>query len=752
MYMKNTFLLLSWLILLPSGILANPIKEMLERIDKGASDKFVVELHKSSNDFFELDQKGDKVVIRGNTYINIATGINWYLKYHAGIHLSWNGMHASLPNVLPPVFRKERHETNLALRYDFNYCTYSYSMAFWDWKRWEEELDWMALHGINLPLAAVGHECVWRNLLLRLGFSKQQINDFIAGPAFLAWWEMNNLEGWGGPNPDSWYKQQEDLQKKILKRMKEWGMHPVLPGYSGMIPSKLDLGKRIDGGKEEKTLSNISSESAQSTLNKWNGFDRPGILLPDDPKFTQIASLFYEETEKLYGTSDYYSIDPFHEAKSLPAGLDFGKAGKAIMDAMKKANPKAVWVVQGWTENPRPEMMKALNPGDLLILDLFSECRPMWGIPSIWKRDKGYEEHNWLFCLLENFGGNVGLHGRMDQLLHNFYLTKDNPLAAQLKGIGLTMEGIENNPVMFELMCELPWRAEKFTKEEWIKQYIRARYGTDDESIWQAWQILANGIYNCPAGNNQQGPHESIFCGRPSLNNFQASSWSKMCNYYDPTTTAEAARLMVSVAHKYRGNNNFEYDLVDITRQAIADRARIVYNYAVADFKSFDKKSYATHTRQFLELLIMQDKLLGTRKEFKVGNWIQQARNLGSTSEEKDLYEWNARVQITTWGNRYCADIGKLRDYAHKEWNGLLRDFYYKRWEKYWQVLQDQLDGKLPVLPVGNSSTPTADNPAMTIDWYALEEPWTLAKNTYAASAEGDCIEVAKEAITLINN
>ena len=64
--------------------------------------------------------------------------------------------------------------------------------------------------------------------------------------------------------------------------------------------------------------------------------------------------------------------------------------------------------------------------------------------------------------------------------------------------------------------------------------------------------------------------------------------------------------------------------------------------------------------------------------------------------------------------------------------------------KKYWQVLQDQLDGKLPVLPVGNSSTPTADNPAMTIDWYALEEPWTLAKNTYAASAEGDCIEVAK--------
>lgn len=183
------------------------------------------------------------------------------------------------------------------------------------------------------------------------------------------------------------------------------------------------------------------------------------------------------------------------------------------MDAMKKANPKAVWVVQGWTENPRPEMMKALNPGDLLILDLFSECRPMWGIPLYGNETKDTKNTTGCSACWRISGGNVGLHGRMDQLLHNFYLTKNNPLAAQLKGIGLTMEGIENNPVMFELMCELPWRAEKFTKEEWIKQYIRARYGTDDESIQQAWQILTNGIYNCPAGNNQQGLTKVSFVG-----------------------------------------------------------------------------------------------------------------------------------------------------------------------------------------------------------------------------------------------
>lgn len=690
----------------------NPISGLLERIDKGASRKFAIELQKGEKDFFELDQRGNKVVVRGNNYVNIATGINWYLKYYVGIQLSWNGMTAKLPDVLPPVGQKERHETDLSLRYDFNYCTYSYTMAFWDWERWEKEIDWMALHGINMPLAAVGQECIWFNMLQKLGYTKEEVNRFIAGPAFLAWWAMNNLEGWGGPNPDSWYVQQEALQEKILKRMREYGIRPVFPGYSGMVPHDADV----------KLGLNVTKSGL------WNGFTRPAFLQPTDERFAEIADLYYSEQERLFGKADFYSMDPFHEAENA-ASVDFDAAGKAIMAAMKKVNPKAVWVVQGWTENPRPEKIKNLKNGDLLILDLFSECRPMWGIPSIWKRDKGYEQHDWIFCMLLNFGGNVGLHGRMDQLLNNFYLTKNNPLAAHLKGIGLTMEGSENNPMMFELMCELPWRPEKFTKEAWLKDYLFARYGVRDEKIEQAWTLLANTIYNCPFGNNQQGPHESIFCGRPSLSNFQVSSWSKMENYYDPTVTEGAARLLLEVADRYRGNNNFEYDLVDVVRQAIADKGRIVYNRTIADYKSFDKKSFAADSRKFLDMILLQDRLLGTRSEFRVGRWIEQARKLGNTPEEKKLYEWNARVQITTWGNRVCADEGGLRDYAHKEWNGILRDFYYKRWEAYWKTLQDELDGK----------------PAVTLDFYAMEEPWTLASNPYTSAPEGDCIDVAKE-------
>ena len=719
---------------------ATPVDDLLERIDRGASKKFKIELQKSQRDFFELDQTGHRVTVRGNSWVNIASGLNWYLKYYAGIHLTWNQMHAKLPPVMPRVEKPERHETDLTLRYDFNYCTFSYSMAFWDWQRWEQEIDWMALHGVNLPLAIVGEECVWRNVLLKLGYSEEQIGQFIAGPAFLAWWEMNNLEGWGGPLPRSWYDRQEKLQKQILKRMKELGMHPVLPGYCGMVPHD---------AKERLGL-NVSDAGL------WNGFQRPANLLPTDKRFDEVATLYYEELTRLFGRADYYSMDPFHESKD-DAAIDYAEAGRKLMAAMKRVNPKATWVIQGWTENPRPEMANALKTGDLLVLDLFSECRPMFGPASIWRREEGYGQHQWLFCLLENFGNNVGLHGRMDQLLDNFYGDKRNCC-----GIGFTMEGSENNPVMFELMSELPWRNEKFTKEEWIKDYVRARYGLSNSALLDAWNVLIHSIYNCPAGNNQQGPHESIFCGRPSLNNFQASSWSKMRNYYDPNATRQAARLMLAAANSLRGHNNYEYDLVDITRQALADQARIQYQHTIADYKAFNIEGFKRNADRFLQMLLLQDELLGTRPEFRLGHWTEAARSCGSSPEEKRLYEWNARVQITTWGNRFCADTGGLRDYAHKEWQGLLKDFYYPRWKTYFDALLEQMEAQLKPQPELLGGGPNANKTSaelfamalpqeVKIDWYAMEEPWTLQQNTYVAKPEGNVQEIATKIIRFLD-
>ena len=694
-------------------VAANPVDKLLERIDRGASAKFKTELTdtKSPVDFFELDQDGDKVVVRGNNWVSVATGINWYLKYHAGIHLSWNGMSAKLPKVLPPVNQKERRETTMKDRYDFNYCTYSYSMAFWDWERWEKEIDWMALHGVNMPLALVGMETVWHNVLKQLGYNKEEINEFIAGPGFLAWWHMNNLESWGGPNPDSWYEQQVKLQQQILRRMQEFGIEPVFPGYAGMVPYNA----------KEKLGLNVSDPG------KWCGYRRPAFLLPTDPAFDRIAGLYYAEMQRLFGKAKYYGIDPFHEGGNTQ-GVNLAQAGKAIMKAMKKASPKAVWVIQAWQANPRPAMIDSLEAGDLLVLDLSSENRPMWGDKdSPWYREKGYGKHDWLYCMLLNFGGNVGMYGRMERVIDGFYAAKVHPNGKTLRGVGITMEGIENNPVMYELLFELPWRPEKFTKEEWLKGYVFARYEENDPHLDEAWRILSNTAYACP--NIQEGTTESVFCARPAEDIRSASSWGTSKMYYKPEEFRKAAEQMLAVADRFKGNNNFEYDLVDVVRQTLADRGNVLQKEITAAYRAGKKAEFTKLSREFLDLILAQDKLLSSRPEFMVGTWLESAKKIGAGKEEKELYEWNARTQITTWGDRNAANNGGLRDYSHREWGGMLKDFYYPRWKAWFEVLQARLDGK----------------EAVNIDWYAMEEPWTHLQNEYPVTPQSDPVATAKE-------
>lgn len=138
---------------------------------------------------------------------------------------------------------------------------------------------------------------------------------------------------------------------------------------------------------------------------------------------------------------------------------------------------------------------------------------------------------------------------------------------------------------------------------------------------------------------------------------------------------------------------------------------------------------FRTLSREFLDMLLLQDRLLSSRPEFMLGSWLQQARNLGTTPEEKQLYEWNARTLITVWGDRNAADNGGLRDYSHREWSGLLRDFYYPRWKAWFDELEKRMDGSTP----------------KQIDWFALEEPWTRLQNDYPTMAITEPVPVARE-------
>lgn len=687
---------------------------LVKRISGNTADNIVTCIKKGEKEFFEISGKGKKVKITGNSPVSVATGLNWYLKYNAGIHISWNNLTREFPDKLPVPATTIRKETDTRHRYYLNYCTFSYSMAFWDWERWEKEIDWMALHGINLVLDIIGNDVVWYNLLKRIGYSEDEINRFIAGPAFQAWWQMNNLEGWGGPNTEEWYTRQHELQIKILARFRELGIEPVFPGYAGMVPR--DIGEKLGYKITNPGL--------------WCGFNRPAFLSPTDPHFDEFADMYYQEMEKLYGKANYYAMDPFHEGGNSE-GVDLDLAGKTLMGAMKRANSKAVWVVQGWQQNPKNAMISNLETGDLLVLDLYSEKMPKWS------KGDGYGKHDWLYCMLLNFGGRVGLHGRMDQVINGYYDAREHSKGATLRGIGATPEAIENNPVMFELLYELPWIESRFGYKEWLEKYLTARYGKADNNIAQCWDLLCQTVYNTPQNYPGEGTVESLLCARPGINLKSASTWGSALLYYDPDMTRRAAECMLNAASAFGGNNNFEYDLVDILRQAIADRANVVSREFSSAYINKDPDKFASSANEFMTLLECQDKLLGTRREFRVGAWTDKACRLSTDPILQGKYQWNAKTLITVWGPRYSADSGGLHDYSNREWQGIMSDLYARRWQLFFEAKTAELKGETP----------------QPIDWFALEEQWTRSNKRYDPEPEREVIETAREVFhSLFNN
>lgn len=153
----------------------------------------------ATGDAFELRTVDGSLVVRASGSNAAAAGLGWYLKYACHRSMSHVGDNLSPVGALPRLADPVRIESWARQRYALNYCTFNYTMSFYSWADWEHELDWMALSGVNLMLVANGEEAVWRNTLLRLGYSEDEISRFIPGPGYTAWWLMGNLEGSGVP-------------------------------------------------------------------------------------------------------------------------------------------------------------------------------------------------------------------------------------------------------------------------------------------------------------------------------------------------------------------------------------------------------------------------------------------------------------------------------------------------------------------------------------------------------------------------
>ncbi len=643
-------------------------KALLQRTVPNHAAQFVIGslLQQNSKDVFEIESRNDKIILRGNNGVAVASALYFYLNEYCHAQITWNGSNLDLPKTLPAVKTKIHKATPYEYRYYLNYCTFNYSMSWWDWPRWEKEIDWMALHGINMPLAITGEEYTWYLVYKEMGFTDDDLKGFFCGPSYFSWFWMGNLDGWGGPLPLSWMKSHFELQKKILQRQRALGMKPVLPAFTGHVPAAFK--QKFPNAKLKAT-------------NWTNGFADTYILDSEDPMFAAIGKKFLQKQTALLGTDHLYSADTFNENEPPSDEPEFlSKLSARVYDGMHQADTAAIWVMQGWLfysdrkfwKEPQTEaLLKAVPNDKMILLDLATEIEP------VWKRTDAFYGKPWIWNMLHNFGGNTNMFGRMETIATEPAKALHDAKSGNLKGIGLTMEGIEQNPVLYELMMHNTWQDEAIDVNEWLPKYIFNRYGVKNANALNAWNVLRKTVYTVPADKYKRDGSESIIQARPTFDS--SSRWANTRLNYNAKDLLPAWDEMIKAIPACKNSDGFQYDLIDVTRQVLVNYASPLQQQFAKAYKEKDAVAFTKYSKLFIELIEDVDKLLATRKDFLLGPWIASARKWGGNDKEKALYEFNAKDLITLWGDENCP----LNEYACRQWSGLLNDFYKPRWEQF---------------------------------------------------------------------
>nr|POE46831.1 alpha-n-acetylglucosaminidase [Quercus suber] len=355
-----------------------------------------------SNDVYTVSNAADNNIhIAGSSTIALASGLRDYLSNYAHVDIYWFiGSRLDLAPVhLPPVNGTYNGSSIVPWRYHFNTVTFSYTSAFWTWEDWELQLDWLALRGVNLPLAWVGYEKILVDVFLEAGFREQEIYSFLSGPAVQAWNRFGNIQGsWGGELPTAWVEDQFKLQKKIIARMVELGMTPVLPCFTGFVPKAIDR---------------VAPNASFVTGSQWEGFSanytNDTFLEPFDPLFAELQNSFIEKQKHAYGdVSSFYALDQYNENDPYSGSVDYlENIAKSTVQSLKAADENAVWVLQGWlffsslqfwTDERVEAYLSGATNDEMLILDLFSESQPQW------QRTNNYFGKPWIWCELHGYG------------------------------------------------------------------------------------------------------------------------------------------------------------------------------------------------------------------------------------------------------------------------------------------------------------------------------------------------------------
>src|ERR1017187_425650 len=658
--------------------------------------------------YFRITGTAGHIRVEAATQPTLLYGVNWYLKYVAQLQVSTNGLQLGTPGLtLPAPLQPIEKPALYPWRYALNENTDGYASPYWDQKRWQREIDILALSGTNAILIERGTDLVLYQTFRDAGYTDEAIRHWITQPAHQNWQLMGNMCCFDEPISLELLQERAHSAQQLITALRSLGITPVLPGYYGIVPA--DFATLYPGAHV-------------ITQGNWNGFTRPGWLDPRDPHFDKLADSFYRHQHALYGDSAIYDMEIFQEG-GTHGDVPVSEAAKKVQQSLQRAHPDALWLLMAWQKNPTQELLAALDTAHLLIADIEQGRIPRED------RDNEFHGASWLYGGLWEFGGRTTLGAPLYDYAVRLPRMAERP-GSHIAGTALFTEGLDTNPFAFDLYTEMAWQPTPVNLLDWTEAYATRRYGAEDPHALQAWQILLKTAYGYWADGKpgeRDAAQESLFNAQPSLTTTHAATWSPDTLHYAAADLEPALTQLLEVAPPLQTTETYRYDLVDVARQVMSNQSRKLLPQIKNAYEAKDNAALSSLTAQWLSCMKLQNTLLQTNEFFLLGRWLSYVPPWASSPAERDRLNYDARSILTTWGDRKASEAG-LHEYGNRDWAGLTSDYYLPRWKMYFDSLSTSLATKQPPTP---------------IDWYAFGDRWNHSRRQFTATPQGDTYAAA---------
>jgi len=625
------------------------IKSLIDRCSPEFADNFIFEITEAEGgtDIFGYETSEDKVLLKGNSQLSLAVAYYHFMRDCCGAYFSAD--HTLVYGDFSLPSEKKEGEIKGKYRTCFEYTTFSCAACWWNWERWEKEIDFMAMNGINMPLCAVGTEAVWMKTMLDLGMHENLALAGISGPSFWGWQLSDCFDGYLPQATKESIDRTLELGRKIADRERELGMTPVMQGFTGYIFRNFIQGK---------------IRARMKKAEEWCLFPAQYQLSVRDTMFHKIGSIFYKNQSLLLGESKYFLADPFGAHAPLKNDTGFiAGLGTAVYKLVSAQSEDSVWLLH--SSCAVPSMLRGLPKDRVIVVDDSGKCL-----------DESLEGYNMIVGTRFNNCDVTSIHGDISAVSGAEYdeISAKNPAVC---GIGSFSDGAYSNEAFRQYA--LGSMSDNSGVDSWLKKYVANRYRTDSESAFEAMSLLKS---SCWRSGQPVREHGSAICTRPAtlLRHTSIGDSGNDIEYNISDVFAAAEKLLEANGATYE----YELDVCDVLRQALSDLANVVCKKALDGYKNKDVHAFEENTNLFLGIIEDIDRLMLTKKEFSLPHYLSLARDAGVTDAEKQNYEINVLSQVTIFGP---VKDTVMYDCCWKEWGGMLSSLYALRWRALFEIL-----------------------------------------------------------------